>query len=232
MGRRAKYTTASAKSAAKRAQSQNYRATSSGREARARENHKQYVRRKVMKHTLLGVPAPPELLKRAKRALCASLAVNDPGPLLGLWTPPYNFENPDPGTLDDLKTITGGETTLMLLGGLQYNKIVMDGWSRYEEWVSAEVATVTESEVIQEVAARIQGWVKLKDSLVADTDQREAEIREIALDWGAKVVCMLAEEWHTWAHEGVAVWKEHHRTGGLPWQRMMREVMRLYNTDK
>ncbi|KAL1948715.1 hypothetical protein VTO73DRAFT_10521 [Trametes versicolor] len=179
---------------------------------------------------LLGQVAPAELRARGSKPLVACLAVQDDGPLLGLWTLPYEFEHPDGRLLGRLrKRAAGGRwsTVAGLLGGVQYNQLVDVCWSRYERWSNPDVAE-DPAEATLEVAARIQAWAKLKNATIADED---SEAREVALDWGAKIACMLAEEWEVRAREGVSGYKAYNRAGRLPWQRMMKEVMHSYNQD-
>lgn len=175
----------------------------SGRHARAKDNEKQYAKKKTEREMLLGHAAPAELRARGRKALSVSLKIQTDGPLLGLWTSPYNFEYPDLDLLARLRADARGDrwdTVAGVLGGLQYNQLVDICWTRYERWGNTEVAEDSE-EATQEVAARIQAWEKLQNAAVADEDN---EVKEIALDWGAKIVCMLAEEWEIRVREGVS----------------------------
>ncbi|KAI0648761.1 hypothetical protein C8Q79DRAFT_904384 [Trametes meyenii] len=233
MGRRATHLTAAAKMAAKRLQAKKYRATEGGSHARAKENRGQYRKRTALKNTLLpGLPVCSELLHRGKKMLRASFAVQSAGPLLGLWNPPYQFEVP--GNYDLLERpseAAGGDwdSNSALLGGIQYNKIVSVGWDHYDEWCGTGLdEEETAILVSQEVAVRIQAWEQLRAMPVIDQD---AEAMELALDWGAKIACMLAKEWEHHIQGGATEYAASGRSGNLPWQLMMKDVMRLFGEE-
>lgn len=176
---------------------------------------------------LLGHTAPAELRARGRKALPTSLRIQDDGPLLGLWTAPYDFEHPDHDSLAHAREQAWGDqwdTVAGVLGGLQYNKVVDICWTRYERWGDIELAE-DPTQATLEVAARIHAWEKLRKDAVPNEDR---EVKEVALDWGARIVCMLAEEWEMRSGGGVSGYREHSRAGRLPWQRMMK-VMRMYH---
>ncbi|OJT11034.1 hypothetical protein TRAPUB_12458 [Trametes pubescens] len=208
MGRRSKYLTADAKRAAKKAQAQLYRQTEKGKEARRRENKKQTDKQRARKLTWVGVLILLELYTRSQKTLRASFAVQDPGPLMGLWTSPYEFAMPD---VSLLPTIDGGNrakasiwnSCVAVLGAYQYGEVIETGWRCFEQWTADHlVLDEVEVQVKEEVVERLEAWVCLADSMTEDG--RDVEVVEIGLDWGAKIIRMLVEEWEMRKDDGDA----------------------------
>ncbi len=53
----------------------------------------------------------------------------------------------------------------------------------------------------------------------------------VGLDWGAKIIWMLVEEWKIRKDKDEAGYREHRRGSNLPWQIMMKDTMRLFNQE-
>ncbi|EIW53787.1 uncharacterized protein TRAVEDRAFT_52911 [Trametes versicolor FP-101664 SS1] len=212
MGRRAKYLTADAKRAAKKAQAELYRQTEKGKEARRRENKRQNNKQQARKLTWVGVLVPLELYTRSQKTLRASFAVQEPGPLLGLWTSPYEFAMPD---VSSLPTIDGGKrakasvwnSCAAVLGAYQYGEVIETGWRRFEQWMADDLALdEIEAQVKEEVVGRVEAWVRLADSVTKDGP--DVDVMTVGLDWGAKIIRMLVEEWEM-RKDGDAGYREH-----------------------
>lgn len=117
-----------------------------------------------------------------------------------------------------------------ILGAYQYGEAIEAGWGRFERWTADDlVLEETEAEVKQEVVERVQAWEHLAKATTTDTEGREA--MEVGLEWGAKVVRLLVEEWVIRKENGVDGYREHRKTSCLPWQKMMKDTMRLFNTE-
>ncbi len=82
-------------------------------------------------------------------------------------------------------------------------------------------------EVGSEIAARVDAWRALRDSIVG---RDSSEDEELALDWGAKILHMLAGEWECRKH-GVDMYMERMQARAMPWQRMVAEMMALPSVD-
>lgn len=173
-----------------------------------------------------AISIPPELRARAKHVPRASFAVHDAGPLMGLWTSPYDFVEPDEASLtcpENNGTSLWGSRAAVL-GAYQYSQIIETAWSRFELWTEEGCSLdVLEAEVKKEVAARVEAWVRLAKQSDGTT--------EVALDWGAKIVWMLAEEWDIRCDGGIEKYREERKSSRLPWQQMMKQTMGLFNQE-
>ncbi|OJT02932.1 hypothetical protein TRAPUB_6504 [Trametes pubescens] len=205
-----------------------------GKEARRRENKVQAEKRQIGKLTWVGVQIPAELASRSLRIFRASFAVHDAGPLLGLWTRPYNFEMPDlcllPSSEDADNAESPWSSRAAILGAYQYGEVIEAGRGRFERWTDDSfVLDETETDVKQEVTERVQAWVRLAKAM--PTDAEGSEVMTVGLDWGAKVIRMLVEEWEVRKEKGVDGYREHRKISRLPWQNMMKDTMGLFNTE-
>lgn len=167
---------------------------------------------------------PDDLVARAQCAVRASFGVvHGEGPLLGLWCPPYRFElansneflAPHPG--DSVPTCVWREA---ILGAFQCRAILTAAGHRRERWGRTSVEEL-EIEVQCEIAARVDAWTALRDSKNVDS---LSDDEQLALDWGSKIVYMLAEEW-TWRRSGVEAYQERLQLRMMPWQRLVSGLM-------
>ncbi|KAI0740268.1 hypothetical protein C8Q76DRAFT_790736 [Earliella scabrosa] len=235
MGRRAKYNTLVARQEAKQAQAKSYRESAKGKETKSRSNRRQYAHQSALTraaHELLTTLPHAFIIPRAQRMraqshMRASFTVLDEGPLLGLWTPPYHFE--PPGALEgraiDIRDAWNDRAAT--LRSFQYGQIIDAGWTRAARWKSlAETEAVLCAEVEGELTARINAWTALNEAGNGDDE----DARQLALDWGARIVTQLAEEWEC-RTKGVDMYADAHRDGRLPWQRMIKDMMTLYANE-
>ncbi|KAI0750099.1 hypothetical protein C8Q80DRAFT_1101205 [Daedaleopsis nitida] len=240
MGRRAKHLTTQAKQAAKRRHAEMYRQSEKGRETKSRANRRSYEQQKTSSPSVatplaIDIDIPPEISARGCKALHVSFAHLriDTGPLLGLWTVPYMYEPPLLGTLHDEGGTVGEEEDVensawtsraAILGTFQYGEIMAAGSARARQWEEEDLRVLRPG-LVKEVNARVTAWVTLKDS-----GRESDEDRGTALDWGAKLICLLVDEWDV-RREGVEGYSGARRTGDLPWQRFRKDTMRWMNED-
>ncbi|KAI0712133.1 hypothetical protein C8Q76DRAFT_797015 [Earliella scabrosa] len=232
MGRRAKHTTLDARREFKAAQARVYRTSAKGKEAKSRSNHRQYANRCAVARTSddqYACPAfsliiPRSLRMRAQSQLRASFAIHCDGPLLGLWAPPYQFEPPSSDALDGVVVEKEGHWTghMAVLGAFQYGQMIEAGWTRAARW-KTEGEAVLSAEVQRELVGRIEAWTKLAGA--QNTVDEEAQ--EVALDWAARLVIQLVDEWEC-RTQGVEAYADALREGRLPWQQTMKEIKQLY----
>ncbi|KAI0702838.1 hypothetical protein C8T65DRAFT_579058 [Cerioporus squamosus] len=227
MGRRPKYLTAEDRRAAKRAQAATYRRTEKGKATKSLSNKRYYTRKKAEQTVEdtspapLDVKIPDELRARGRKVLRACLALDDDeyGPTMGLWTSPYRFINPGVHNLYALprppwQSKRGlWESRVAVLGTFQYREVLTAGAARYERWISKpqdNIATPGDGEVMRRVAA----WEELKDFEVEIEDELDdTDVRELTLDWGAKIVCMLVEEWECRTRRGLQGYEDAREAG-------------------
>lgn len=139
-------------------------------------------------------------------------------PDLGLRFPPYHF---DISFLTNkvLKGMTSAEEEEVFLRRLdarQYACMIAAVRERHKAWtLETYDDTYLAATVQDEVDLRIAAWYRLKE-------QEEAElvndIKEIALEWNARLICTLVEEWQC-RRKGWKVYYDAHRAQELPWQK-------------
>ena len=167
---------------------------------------------------------PDDLVARAQCIVHASFGVVcGEGPLLGLWCPPYRFKH---ANSNDILAPHPGESVptcvwrAAILGAFQCRAILTAARDRRERWGRTCVEEL-EIEVQCEIAARVDAWTALRDSRDADS---LSDDEQLALDWGSKIVYMLAEEW-TCRRHGVEAYQEQLRLRMMPWQRLVSGLM-------
>ncbi|KAI0753502.1 hypothetical protein C8Q80DRAFT_1267892 [Daedaleopsis nitida] len=195
--------------------------------------------------SLLDAELPAKLHARGTKLFHAAFTAYSSVPTLGLWTPPYRYDAPpyeameryhehennsdsDEETSED----PGSElwcSDAAILGSLQCERVLDAGQCRAELWQSAPIATIR-AELRTELSARIDNWVELKGYPQTGTDW-EAVSREVALDWGAKIIVLLVEEWELLVREGLDFHRQAYDTERLPWQDMMRSMKLLLKQE-
>ncbi|RPD70555.1 hypothetical protein L226DRAFT_525852 [Lentinus tigrinus ALCF2SS1-7] len=168
---------------------------------------------------------PDDLIACADKPLPISFTVCGPGPLLGLWTPPFCFVRTDEDPVGSTSTnIWDGTTSLSqrsaVLSAFQCRAVLAAARDRRKRWVHTPLEEV-KIEVETEIAARVDAWSALRD---LNVDDSRTEDECLALDWGSKIVCMLADEWYYRQH-GVDVYTDMIQSGEMPWQLMIADVM-------
>ncbi|TFK80128.1 hypothetical protein K466DRAFT_605591 [Polyporus arcularius HHB13444] len=239
MGRRAIHLTAEAKKAAKRAQAQNYRRSAKGKATKSRSNRRYYERQMDARDTerslaALEVEIPSDLFARAHGCtLRPCLAVADYGPLL--WPPPHRFFQPPTYMLDAMpwppaSSASGKwESRAAVLGSYQWREMIGRCGARMARWTT-EPADILHREVTVEVFKRVAGWCALRDTEL-DVEEEEEYVREVALDWGAKLTSMLVEEWECRTRDGLKGYQEAGKAKRLPWQRFVTQTEQLYKSE-
>ncbi len=219
-----------------------------GKAAKSRANQLYHERKKADTtvenaiHAQLGVEIPPELLRRGEVVLRASFALDEHefGPTLGLWTSPYGFFPPPQYQLNALPRppwlSKGGlwESRAAVLGAFQYTSVITAATTRYERWTLDPIENV-QRRVTGEIARRVAAWVELRE---CDWDQDdyyeddgdETDLRELALNWGAKLVYMLLDEWGI-RSRGLHEYQEAWDTKNLPWHVMIAQSKALYAAE-
>ncbi|TFK81070.1 hypothetical protein K466DRAFT_604804 [Polyporus arcularius HHB13444] len=171
------------------------------------------------------VDIPDDLFDRAQNDLRASFgAVHGSGPLLGLWTPPYRFTHAEEDVtyllLPNIRSDDPRAERRAVLGAFQCCAVLAAARDRRERWTTLSVEEL-EVEVQSEIAARVDAWRILRDSAI---DGSWSDDVDIALDWGAKIVDMLAEEWECRLH-GTEQYTQLIRSRDMPWQRLVSDIM-------
>ena len=96
-------------------------------------------------------------------------------------------------------------------------------------WTAHPIATL-HREVMNEVYRRVAGWTALHGSQL-DVEEEEQYTREVALDWGAKVVSLLVEEWDFRARNGGEAYEKAAKADQLPWQLFVVQTERLFASE-
>ncbi|RDX44778.1 hypothetical protein OH76DRAFT_1421152 [Lentinus brumalis] len=210
MGRDALYYTAEDRRLAKLEQARSYRSSAKGRATKAVANHRQYKRRQeAVAAVLLVGPSTP--------------------PLMGLWTPPYRYV---PVPARDLSALPTGDnlwnSTAASLGTYQQTELTEAAHARYERWVT-QSEDIIGAEVCEEVGARITSWRTLW--LSEQHAPRVDEVKQVALDWGATIVCLLLTEWECRMREGPKGYEAARSLGLLPWQARGKAFRRLFEAE-
>ncbi|KAI0684986.1 hypothetical protein C8T65DRAFT_701806 [Cerioporus squamosus] len=203
MGRSAKYFTVEAKCAAKRRQAAACRRSESGKASKSRANQCYHARQQELRGSeralaVLDVTIPPELTARAKKTLRPCLAIRGYG--MVLWPPPrYRWFQPPSYMLHHMllpttRSIAGvWETRAAVLGSYQWWAMIEDCEARAAWWTMVPVS-VLHREVTLEVYKRVAGWVELRQSQ-GDPKEDEEYVREVGLDWGAKLIWCPMRHW-------------------------------------
>ncbi|RDX43070.1 hypothetical protein OH76DRAFT_1488170 [Lentinus brumalis] len=172
---------------------------------------------------------PDDLIVRAEKVLHASFGlVLGSGPLLGLWAPPYRFVAAEEDVMDRPLVRADGARPqrAAILGAFQCRQVLVAARDRRGRWRHT-CEDELEVEVHCEIAARVDAWRALRDSIPEDTG---SEDEELALDWGAKIVHMLAEEWE-WRQRGLEAYTRMLGSSKMPWQCMFAEIMAFTGHD-
>ncbi|TFK79903.1 hypothetical protein K466DRAFT_504807 [Polyporus arcularius HHB13444] len=244
MGGRTKYYTAEDRRLAKLAQARRYRSSPKGKTTKSAANCRQYEQR--MQIVAAGLSAgvrlpdlslfvPGVLLERGARVLRPSwsvyLAPTQPTepPLMGLWTPPFCYVRVPDRDLASLPIGTNlWNSKAACLGTYQNTEITEAAYVRYDRWVVATEERIA-AEVGEELGTRIASWCSLW--LSEQRARSPDEVKQVALDWGAKVVCLLLTEWECRVHEGAKGYEEARTLGRLPWQAMGKASRRLFDAE-
>lgn len=109
---------------------------------------------------------------------------------LGLWDPPYHFIPPDinPSILEIPRE---HESLLTSLATHQYSRFIAAACDRNEIRTNMFGEIGYDGEMEIEVNTRIAAWLCMYQVRKSDIWE---EIRMVALQWGARVICTLAEE--------------------------------------
>ena len=167
---------------------------------------------------------------RAKtlRPVAFSFTGTTPALLLGLWEEPYTYSYPidlPPTQQSDAMSELAGRwnTYEARVGAAIYDKIIDGGWERSRSWskpqTDSEVA-MTEASLKKELTLRRVAWQCAVDE-VYDGERRV--LRDVYLDWGAKVVIMLGAEWEQ-RKAGAEEYLALRKAGKLPWQDMIKKM--------
>ncbi len=183
----------------------------------------------------LSLTVPGVLLERGTTVLRPSLSVYlspiqpTTPPSMGLWTPPYCYV---PVPVRDLAALPTGDnlwnSLAACLGTYQDTEITNAAHARYDRWVlvTEEMIAV---ELREELGARITSWRTLWLSEQRARSPNKA--KQVALDWGATIVCMLVAEWECRIREGVKGYEAARMRGRLPWQAMGKAWRRLFHAE-
>ncbi len=164
---------------------------------------------------------PSEMRAYAARPFVMSFAFRETtGPALGLSKPPYTFRLPDKRSLQSLECRGLSEDSVAVkLHTLQFTWAIDAAYARRTEW-----SLKSTDEVIQlaevELNARVCGWKQMEARMVQNGT--EAEIREVALCWGARRATMVADELEI-IRVGQDAYMEARRLGQTPLQKLVRE---------
>ncbi|TFK88752.1 hypothetical protein K466DRAFT_598355 [Polyporus arcularius HHB13444] len=183
---------------------------------------------------MLDVTIPPAITARGKKTLRPCLAVQEYGPLL--WVAPrYRCFQPPSYLLDSMPWPTTRsigrvwETRAAVLGSYQWWMMLKDHKARAARWTTVP-ASGLHREVTVEVYKRVAGWIALKDS-PDDAEEGEAYVRDVALDWGAKLICLLVEEWEFRTKDGLQAYVAAYKASKLPWQRFVTDTEHLFKSE-
>ncbi|RPD55781.1 hypothetical protein L227DRAFT_509540 [Lentinus tigrinus ALCF2SS1-6] len=225
MGRSAKYYTYEVKQAAKREQATAYRNSEKGKQTKAAANRRRYKKATAVSPAALD-DLPDDLVEWADRPVQASFTLHGTGPLLGLWSPPFRFLPPDQDpTARTAVNVWDGTTPPLwcaALGSFQCHAVLAAARDCRKLWMDSDTPLEElEIEVQTEIAARVDAWRALRETWFDESEDMDARL---GLIWGAKIVCMLADEWD-YRKEGVDVYKDVLRAGEMPWQLMIAQAM-------
>ncbi len=141
------------------------------------------------------------------------------GPSLGLQKAPYTLRLPDDRSLRSLQERGGQDAVTVKLHTLQFTWAIEAAYARRTEWSVKSADEVIELAEV-ELKARIRGWKHIEARTVGAGG--EAEIREVAMCWGARRATMLADELEL-MRQGRDAYAEARRTGQTPLQMLVKE---------
>ena len=156
---------------------------------------------------------------------------------LGLYTYPYTPALPADlisnsvygydylfgGEEEELEEQTMNERRISgILNAFQYRLMRSSGANRAEHWRSQPASGIV-SETMKELGARIGGWQWYGEQMVIFDDPDLIVTHEIALDWGARIICTLAFELEM-LQKGLDVYRSALDNELLPWQCMNRNI--------
>ncbi|TFK77878.1 hypothetical protein K466DRAFT_508005 [Polyporus arcularius HHB13444] len=240
MGRQTLYYTAEDRRVAKLEQARHYRSSPRYSDA----NRRRYEQRQQahaarltigvrLPHISLSVPAL--LLERGANVLRASwsvyLAPTQPStpPLMGLWTPPFIFVPVPPRDLAALPTGDNLWNSLSAcLGTYQDTQITECAHARYDRWLTETEERIA-AEIREELGARVASWCRLW--LAVQRAPGADHVKQVALDWGAKIICLLLAEWECRMREGAKGYEATRKLGRLPWQAMGKAFRCLFDVE-
>ncbi|OSC96668.1 hypothetical protein PYCCODRAFT_1472438 [Trametes coccinea BRFM310] len=155
-----------------------------------------------------------------------TFTIDCPTLLLGLWDAPYDPVHPDPDTLALLLAHASGadkwNSLDAKLSAAIYDKIISCGDKRYKIWSKANLdLNSTETELKAKLHSRRVAW----ESAVGEVCRPDkTTVRDLYLDWGARVAVMLAQEWEQ-RKQGVESYTGLRQSGQLPWQGMVKDMV-------
>ncbi|KAL7279610.1 hypothetical protein ACG7TL_006016 [Trametes sanguinea] len=147
--------------------------------------------------------------------------------LLGLWSPPYVPTRPGDDALGPVRHRAVGrwDSFNARLCAVLYDEILRRCRERRALWEDPLLdLESTEQEIKQEVQARCRAWESALNSVCEG--EEDIVIRDIYLDWGARIPIMMAKEWEQ-RKEGIEVYMRLKRDGELPWQRMVKDMLAM-----
>ncbi len=193
------------------------KSTRAAARARARE-HTTASNSQTAATTTIEITA--EMREYAARPFVMSFAFREnTGPALGLLKSPYTFRMPDKRSLESLERRGSQDTIAVKLHTLQFTWAIDDAYARRDEWSQKSTDEVIELAEV-ELKARIRGW-KHMEARIAQTGT-DAEIREVAMCWGARRATMVADELEL-RRPGRDAYMEARRMGRTPLQKLVRE---------
>ncbi|KAL6300466.1 hypothetical protein BKA93DRAFT_752682 [Sparassis latifolia] len=195
------------------------------------------ITRRSCKIITPGISLPPNLLEHARKPSIVGgrqqTAID-----LGLWAPPYTFnpaglqkeskgspstEHEHPNISEEAHLKLGQVSELerrcltRALGSRQFTLLVEAGRQRSEIWDEKEDIQDQILAMERELTARTRAWVDLHGA--SWEDGRVTTGRDVALDWGAKIICTLARELEI-VQKGEVEYMRSLEVGKLPWQHM------------
>ncbi len=156
------------------------------------------------------------------------------GPNLGMEKSPYTFKLPPSRELAALAHRGGGLTPRKnvpihcstaipgKLHSIQYTNAIDEGDRRRVLWEQRKVEDIVESST-RELNERIQAWVRLEQRQMRTHE--EEEIKQVALEWGARRVVQLWDELEI-RKQGLETYLTFRRGGKLPSQQLVPSVRR------
>lgn len=145
---------------------------------------------------------------------------------LGLWTYPYSLIIPQ---LPQNNLESDREAFRSNLESSQWSALVLTAFQRIDLWQKEETSDQGLAETVEtELNARIESWWQIqreKGSIGLVQEVREV-VREVALEWGARAICVLADEWEMRKH-GRANYQEAARQQKTPWLLYIKQALSL-----
>ncbi|KAJ2989458.1 hypothetical protein NUW54_g8778 [Trametes sanguinea] len=227
MGRSAKYRTLAERQRAHHKAVLKYDQTSSGKAIRSQRNKRDYEARKQRTYMLLGTTVPAAMFRHAQQPRPASFSFTSDSTelLLGLWSPPYVPTRPGDDALGPVRHRAVGrwDSFNAHLCAVLYDEILRRCRERRALWEDPLLdLESTKQEIKQEIQARCRAWESALNSVCEG--EEDIVIRDIYLDWGARIPIMMAKEWEQ-RKEGIEVYMRLKRDGELPWQRMVKDML-------